>query len=791
MPKLSNPVQFLMKRISGNSIIYRRSFIVALLITCMPAALIGFIIYIFGSSQIAKEVQHNHRNQLMQAAERIDNTFGNLEIIFSKWAFNPIFGEQLRDTDLQKQYDVTHNLYTTMAVIKESDSLVGQAVLYLEGPSVVLSDDMGIEPIGETISQQKYEQLLRQSRAVFWTDLLAGVSGLEGTSPYSLVIRLPGGGTRPFGALILYLDSARVGELIDGNLADDGRASILMDEDGGPVSARRDETAEQSALEQELRSVVAKKSGDRETFLMEWNKKTYSVSYDRFRRLGSTWIYVTATPLSQLVAPVRLLSRLVIGISLAGTVIAVVLAWLASNQLNRPVRLLLSKIERMAPEGKTPDTNFLTGKDEFAMIEQQWMHLTRESQILQRRLDRHLPALREGFLLQLVQGHLFSLSEKELRERMGQLGWAVDNQRYAIVLLQLQGFTHLAGRFSEGDEQLVTFAAANITGELAASRMAYVDLINFQDLTIGLLIRFPAEQAELLAKAKLHQLADVLMTSVDKVLHMQLTIVIGKLTDTVQEIPAAFADARRTLRYRDVQKDNQILDVSELLPQGKQAVNYPFAIEKEMIQALRMGMEDDCFRLTGRFVQELQNQSGKEVFVKLGMLQLLGNVQNAILQSGYNVHELYGQENMFEQLNSFNEPLEMLKWFDLSVIRPYVRALLDSRNVEMKLLVEKAMLLLQERYSDEISLEWCADQLDTYPQKLSTGFKQITGLNFIDYLTELRLEKAKEMLRDTDDKMIDIAKRVGYQPSYFNRLFKKREGITPGLFREMIRKKEK
>ncbi|MFD2876142.1 helix-turn-helix transcriptional regulator [Paenibacillus rhizoplanae] len=56
---------------------------------------------------------------------------------------------------------------------------------------------------------------------------------------------------------------------------------------------------------------------------------------------------------------------------------------------------------------------------------------------------------------------------------------------------------------------------------------------------------------------------------------------------------------------------------------------------------------------------------------------------------------------------------------------------------------------------------------------LSKSFKRVTGQNFIDYVTELRLTKAKELLRDTDLKMNDVALQVGYQQSYFNRIFQK------------------
>nr|WP_249435725.1 helix-turn-helix transcriptional regulator [Paenibacillus sp. Marseille-Q4541] len=70
------------------------------------------------------------------------------------------------------------------------------------------------------------------------------------------------------------------------------------------------------------------------------------------------------------------------------------------------------------------------------------------------------------------------------------------------------------------------------------------------------------------------------------------------------------------------------------------------------------------------------------------------------------------------------------------------------------------------------------------PYALSKAFKQVAGINFIDYVTFRRMDMAKRLLRETDLKINEIADQVGYQHSYFNRIFKKQEGLTPGQYRD-------
>ncbi|UUZ96216.1 helix-turn-helix transcriptional regulator [Paenibacillus sp. P25] len=97
------------------------------------------------------------------------------------------------------------------------------------------------------------------------------------------------------------------------------------------------------------------------------------------------------------------------------------------------------------------------------------------------------------------------------------------------------------------------------------------------------------------------------------------------------------------------------------------------------------------------------------------------------------------------------------------------------------------MRFIRQNYKNDISLDDCAEHCGTNVFMLSRSFKQVTGKNFIDYLTESRIEKAKEPLRNSGQKINDIAEQVGYQHSYFNRIFKKHEGVTPSKYRELSR----
>jgi two-component system response regulator YesN len=90
---------------------------------------------------------------------------------------------------------------------------------------------------------------------------------------------------------------------------------------------------------------------------------------------------------------------------------------------------------------------------------------------------------------------------------------------------------------------------------------------------------------------------------------------------------------------------------------------------------------------------------------------------------------------------------------------------------------------LENHYADDISLEDMASQVNISPQYFSKLIKKTTGFNFIDWLSMLRVRKAKELLTDSSLTVKEVCFMVGYKdPNYFSRIFKKRIGITPSEY---------
>lgn len=107
----------------------------------------------------------------------------------------------------------------------------------------------------------------------------------------------------------------------------------------------------------------------------------------------------------------------------------------------------------------------------------------------------------------------------------------------------------------------------------------------------------------------------------------------------------------------------------------------------------------------------------------------------------------------------------------------------DSGNIHRE--VEEVKRYINTHYGEEMSIEMLAERVFLAPSYLSTIFKKETGQNLSKFIKACRMEKAREMLEGTTDKIVNISEKVGYpNVSYFCQSFREYYGMTPQKYRD-------
>ena len=184
------------------------------------------------------------------------------------------------------------------------------------------------------------------------------------------------------------------------------------------------------------------------------------------------------------------------------------------------------------------------------------------------------------------------------------------------------------------------------------------------------------------------------------------------------------------------------------------------------------------------FSEELMRKYGTP-YLRIMWVRIL----NVILQHydkkrrASSMEKLLMSFNLPDQIQSASEIQQRI----IDIIMECVRAeAVNDMNARSK--IQMAVRYIQEHYSENIAINDLAMSYGMSPNYFSSIFKAETSQSAVNYITELKVKKAQELLENSELSVVDIAKRTGYEDSqYFFRVFKKHTGMTPLGYREQNR----
>lgn len=264
----------------------------------------------------------------------------------------------------------------------------------------------------------------------------------------------------------------------------------------------------------------------------------------------------------------------------------------------------------------------------------------------------------------------------------------------------------------------------------------------------------------------------------------------------LRELGESYEAASHGFSYRFLTEPNQIVDNHTVFDQTRNEKKFSCSIgsvdiqnlDKQKIESFLKGGEMDEIHF---FVEEYMKNTGDAG-------------KNSMIFRQYIVMDMFFAASHFltqitdgrEQLGEpFESPEQMQKIVsDLEATVVYIKELFtkvmqvrDAQTTEHNSdVVENAKKYISENYHDEeLTLNTVAHEVNVSPNHLSAMFSQKTGQTFVKYLTDVRMHRAKELLKCTSKRSSEICEEVGYRdPHYFSHLFKKNVGCSPIQYRE-------
>jgi two-component system response regulator YesN len=255
---------------------------------------------------------------------------------------------------------------------------------------------------------------------------------------------------------------------------------------------------------------------------------------------------------------------------------------------------------------------------------------------------------------------------------------------------------------------------------------------------------------------------------------------VGTLVQSIKDIHISYGRAKEQASYRLVIKESQIItdDFTKQYSDTTISTTYEIDDLKRYIVSLEKEM---AFRwIVGAFEQIAQ--SSKRVSptsIRGFAIDIITSVQKEVNDRATN-QKVTIVKSILES-HSMGQLVSILSEFISTVFEK-----IEAKAGHQSPVIQSVIRHIHESYNEELSLKTLSHKFHINSIYLGQLFQKETGFVFSEYINQIRLEKAKQLLRDTHVKAGQIGKMVGYSDSaYFYKQFKKVVGITPSAWRTM------
>ncbi|OWA37280.1 hypothetical protein B9G55_04240 [Saccharibacillus sp. O16] len=472
--------------------------------------------------------------------------------------------------------------------------------------------------------------------------------------------------------------------------------------------------------------------------------------------------------------------------------------------------------------------------DEFARIESTLRAMIARAEADRQRQQEDIVYRRREFFRELMDGSRV-VGAEEWAAETARLDVEGRSQSLAahpafglavIGLLEIDRPEEFNQAYSERSRELLRYALASAAGELAAQRGIRLWAEWLPGGRLGLLLRFvddaaaasssreaplregeprpeiplPSDEAGERSAADPAAL-DGVSAAIDLAAelgswvaaHLKCTVTVG-LGDEIlspEEMGRGFREAAEALGYKSTLGGARVIARRELRRGAAAELYGVLRTIREFAQAYRMGepvWQERLDKLLGELRAEPLSKDDLSALMNVLAYQLLREMM-----------ELPGEARELWRSEAAPRLSAALEHYDtLDDLESAVRGLLGDYAVRLRLLRESrsSHVTLQEvrayidaNYSDpNLSLSSIADRFGLSPSYLSRLFKDAFGANFVDYLAAVRIDAARQLLKETQNPIQDIAIQVGYANYMsFSRAFKKMASTTPGEYRTRSR----
>ncbi len=407
----------------------------------------------------------------------------------------------------------------------------------------------------------------------------------------------------------------------------------------------------------------------------------------------------------------------------------------------------------------------------------------KELKKIKSKLNESFPVLKERFLNKLIAGYF---DQNNIKQRFKYFNINLTGKYLIILVVDIKDDNKIEEYKESSEFELIRFSALEICENILKKRNGGLVFQNHEEQIVIILENNESNKLINIAL----EISNEIKKNIIENLKVSITIGIGNICEQLNEIFMSYKSALTALDYRFLLGKNQIININEINGKYSKRDNTDNKKEwaKKVVYYLKAGSLESVYDTIEKMIKYLKESNISKKMCYLYIQNVFAFIMNAFDDLGINETDIFGE--------SFNPFTEIFNYYTLNEIEPWLKEcckkltdyIISKREDFCKSKVLKAKELIRNNFHDpNLSLNIVCNSIYISISYFSLIFKKYTDMTFVEYLTNFRIEKAKELLKTTALRSSEIAYNIGYNdPHYFSAAFKKNTGLTPTDFRENL-----
>lgn len=395
---------------------------------------------------------------------------------------------------------------------------------------------------------------------------------------------------------------------------------------------------------------------------------------------------------------------------------------------------------------------------------------------------RDAELVKEMFFQFLISSE-YSSSEEETEKQMRRFGIKLNSFLFMVSSIEID---NIYERWNASDEIILwKNAVSNILKEAIQVQGNHFVFYAPEDRMVSLIEFKNKEQMEIFKTEEYVKLCK----TIRNYLNFSVTIGIGTAGSGFSHIRKSYSESNVALQNKISFGNGKVIEYKSLQNEYKNIGFYTGEMNEKLQMSLRLNnWEEIKVGLDEVFGYILKEKLSVE-YVYVILMSLVSLCFSYITESGKNIKDIFGMDFSPYKSVSKNQTIEEAYHNIVNIYKTTVDFFGKNKLTRSRKVVDCVMKYVDEHYSDgELSVLKISNSIFVDSSYIRRLFKRELNMTVTDYITEVRMKKAKELLMLGRYKLSEVCEKVGFNDSgYFSKVFKKHYGISPSVY-ESIKK---